>query len=128
MTKKATNETGTKEALKPDFSEETAPNNVHAFNLANTPIATIFKGIFQSNNESMNNVYDSYGNVQRELDAMSRSDELSFEQKQYIVDKNMEAADKQNKKDSENKKFYIYMAGIIAGTVITCAWIKYHSA
>lgn len=76
---------------------------------------TINKGL-ESNNESMQSVYDAYNAViaalQKELD----KDNLSFEEKKYYLEKMEEIADKVNEADKGNKKFIVTLSAI-AGVV-----------
>ena len=71
-----------------------------------------------SNDKSIMNCYDAgkamISSLQKELD----KEELSFEERKYVIDKMMEVSKMMNEKDSENKKFIAFMA-MIAGTVVT---------
>lgn len=62
-------------------------------------------------------VYDTYNaiidSLQKELD----KDDLSFEEKKYIIEQMKDMADKVDKKDSENKKWIGGMAAM-AGMVV----------
>lgn len=71
----------------------------------------------ESNKESTQSYYDScnliIASLQKQLDNQS----LTFEDKQYIIDKMLEVSKMMGDKDSENKKFIATLAVIGATTV-----------
>lgn len=74
---------------------------------------TLHKGI-ESNDKSVKAVYDNYSTIivslQKELD----KEELSFDEKKYIIEQMKDIADKIDKKDTENKRWIAGMATIAA--------------
>ena len=67
------------------------------------------KGL-ESNNESVKAVYDTYNSVIASLQKELDKDDLSFEQRKYIIEQMKEIAEKVYKKDTENKRFIAGMA------------------
>ena len=82
------------------------------------------KGL-ESNNESVARVYDTYNaiivSIQKELE----NENLTFEQKKYVIEQMKDVAEKVDKKDTENKRFIAGMATlatiIVGGTVAVLA-------
>lgn len=76
--------------------------------------------ILKENGDSVKTYYDScdvvLGTLQKELDR----DELTFEDRKYIIDKMMEVNQMKGMKDTENKKFLasLAMCGVAAVTVV----------
>lgn len=74
----------------------------------------------ENNNESVGSYYSScdaiISSLQKELD----KEELSFEEKKYIIDKMIEVNKMKGDKDSENKKFIAIM-GLIGGVAVCVA-------
>ena len=59
----------------------------------------------KSNNESIKNVYDTYNTIIVSLRKELENEDLTFEQKKYIIEQMKEIAGIIYKKDTENKKF-----------------------
>lgn len=82
------------------------------------------KGL-ESNNESVAKVYDSYNAIIVALQKELENEELTFEQKKYIIEQMKDVAEKVDKKDSENKKFIAGMATlatvVVGGTIAVLA-------
>lgn len=82
------------------------------------------KGL-ESNNESVAKVYDSYNAIIAALQKELENEELTFEQKKYIIEQMKDVAEKVDKKDSENKKFIAGMATlatiVVGGTIAVLA-------
>lgn len=82
------------------------------------------KGL-ESNNESVAKVYDSYNAIIAALQKELENEELTFEQKKYIIELMKDVAEKVDKKDSENKKFIAGMATlatiVVGGTIAVLA-------
>jgi hypothetical protein len=80
---------------------------------------SIDKG-FESNDESMKSFYETNNliimSLQKELD----KDNLTFDEKKYIIDKMLEVSNAVYQKDSENKKFIVTLA-VVAGGIATVA-------
>lgn len=72
----------------------------------------ITEGI-KKNDESVQNVYNSYNILLNALQNELNKDELTFEDKKYIIEQMKDISDKINEKDTENKKFLIGMTAII---------------
>lgn len=72
---------------------------------------------FESNDKSVESVYDTYSVIIQSLQTELDKEDLSFEKKKYIIEQMKDVADKVDKKDSENKKWIFGMAAI-AGTVL----------
>lgn len=71
-----------------------------------------------SNDKSIMTCYDAGNAIISSLQKELGKEELSFEERKYIIDKMMEVSKMMNEKDSENKKFLAFMA-MLAGTVVT---------
>lgn len=69
------------------------------------------KGL-EENSESVQKCYDTYGAIILSLQKELEKENLSFEEKKYIIEQMKEIADKVDKKDSENKKFIWAMSGM----------------
>jgi hypothetical protein len=82
------------------------------------------KGL-ELNNESVAKVYDSYNAIITALQKELENENLSFEQKKYIIEQMKEVAEKVDKKDTENKRFIAGMATlaaiVVGGTVAVLA-------
>lgn len=82
------------------------------------------KGL-ESNNESVKAVYDTYNAVITSLQKELENENLTFEQKKYIIEQMKDVAEKVDKKDTENKRFIAYMATlatiVVGGTVAVLA-------
>lgn len=82
------------------------------------------KGL-ESNNESVAKVYESYNAIIAALQKELENEELTFDQKKYIIEQMKDVAEKVDKKDTENKKFIAGMATlatiVVGGTVAVLA-------
>ena len=82
------------------------------------------KGL-ESNNESVAKVYESYNAIIAALQKELENEELTFDQKKYIIEKMKDVAEKVDKKDTENKRFIAGMATlatiVVGGTVAVLA-------
>ena len=74
------------------------------------------KGI-ESNNKNMQQVYDTYNSIMVSLQQQLDKDNLSFEDKKYIIGQMKEIAEKLDRKDSENKNF-LFKTFAVAGVVV----------
>lgn len=74
------------------------------------------KGI-ESNDKSIKSVYDTYSAIIESLQKELNKEDLSFDEKKYIIEQMKNIADKVDKKDTENKKWIAGLAAI-AGTVV----------
>lgn len=81
-----------------------------------TVVPVSLKGI-ESNDKSAQSVYDTYSAIIDSLQKEIDKNDLSFEEKKYIIEQMKDVADKVDKKDSENKKWIAGMA-VIAGMVV----------
>lgn len=83
---------------------------------------TLDKGL-ESNKESVQLYYESCKSVIESLQKQLDDQNLSFEERKYIIDKMFEISKMIGEKDSENKKFIATMTviGTVAFSVITVA-------
>ena len=82
------------------------------------------KGL-ESNNESVKAVYDTYNAIIAPLQKELENENLTFEQKKYIIEQMKDVAEKVDQKDTENKRFIAGMATlatiVVGGTVAVLA-------
>ena len=82
------------------------------------------KGL-ESNNESVKAVYNTYSAVIASLQKELENENLTFEQKRYIIEQMKDVAEKADTKDTENKRFIAGMATlatiVVGGTVAVLA-------
>lgn len=78
------------------------------------------KGL-ESNRESIQPYYDSCKSIIETLQNQLENENLSFEEKRYIIDKMLEISKTMGEKDSENKKFIVTMSviGLVALSIST---------
>lgn len=69
-----------------------------------------------SNDESVTKVYDSYNAIITVLQKELENEELTFDQKKYIIEQMKYIAEKVDKKDTENKKFLAGLAMLASFT------------
>lgn len=83
---------------------------------------TLDKGL-ESNKESVQAYYDSCNAIIKTLEKEFDRENLSFEEKKYIIEKMAEISDKMGEKDSQNKKFIVAMSvvGVVGVSVVTAA-------
>lgn len=72
---------------------------------------TLEKGL-ESNKESVQSYYDLCNSIIEVLKKQIDSENLSFEEKKYIIDKMLEISKMMGEKDSENKKFIVAIGGV----------------
>lgn len=79
----------------------------------------------ESNNKSVKAVYDTYNAVITSLQKELEKENLTFEQKKYIIEQMKDVAEKVDKKDTENKRFIAGMATlaaiVVSSTVVVLA-------
>ena len=84
------------------------------------------KGL-ESNNESVKAVYDTYNSVISSLQKELENENLTFEQKKYIIEQMKDVAEKVDKKDTETKRFIIGMFAlktiVVGGAVAVIATV-----
>lgn len=75
----------------------------------------------ESNSESVQAYYDSCQSIIKALEKQLDKDNLSFEERKYIIEKMVEISDRIGEKDSQNKKFTAAMSGVcmVAVGVVT---------
>lgn len=82
------------------------------------------KGL-ESNNESVKAVYDTYNAIITSLQKKLENENLTFEQKKYIIEQMKDVTEKVDKKDTENKRFIAGMSTlatiVVGGTVAVLA-------
>lgn len=79
----------------------------------------------ESNNKSVKAVYDTYNAVITSLQKELEKENLTFEQKKYIIEQMKDVAEKVDKKDTENKRLIAGMATlaaiVVSSTVVVLA-------
>lgn len=65
-----------------------------------------------TNSESVQTYYDSCKSIIEVLQKQIDAENISFEERKYIIDKMLEASKMMGEKDSENKKFIVTLAVI----------------
>lgn len=95
-----------KKALEqfPEFSNVT-------MEMLNRYKETLEKGL-EANKEGVQSYYDSCKSIIESLQNQLEHENLSFEERKYIIDKMLEISKMMGEKDSENKKFIIIMSGL----------------
>lgn len=79
---------------------------------------TLDKGM-SSNDKSIQTVYNTYNTIIVSLQKQLDSENLSFEEKKYIIEQMKEIADKVDKKDTENKRWITGMVALAAATALS---------
>lgn len=79
---------------------------------------TLDKGL-ESNRESVQSYYDSCNSIIKALQKQLENENLSFEEKKYIIDKMCEISKMMGEKDSESKTFITTMA--VIGALVVCS-------
>lgn len=83
---------------------------------------TFFTKALSDNNESVQAYYSICNAILKQLSKMLEKDELSFEEKSYIIEKMMEIESRVNEKDTENKRHRLRICAFVAtGFVIVIA-------
>lgn len=77
---------------------------------------TLDKGL-ESNKESVQSYYDSCKAIIEVLQKQLEDENLSFEERKYIIDRLLEISKMMGEKDTENKKFIVTMAVVGAAAV-----------
>ena len=72
----------------------------------------------QSNNESVQRVYDECALITSSLQKLLENENLSFEEKKTVIEKMTEIARMVSQKDTENKQFVIRMTTIVSAVVV----------
>lgn len=86
-----------------------------------TEYKEILNRSLESNKESVQSYYSSCNSLIRILEKELENDELTFEQRKYIIEQMLEISKKMGEKDTENKKFIVTLAmcGVVALGVAT---------
>lgn len=75
----------------------------------------------ESNRESVQSYYEVCTSIIQTLQKQLEQENLTFEERKYIIDKMLEVSKMMGDKDSENKKFLVALAGagavVVAGTI-----------
>lgn len=82
---------------------------------------SLLSELISENGESSKSVYDTYDRVLDSLEELLKNEQLSFEDKKFILEQMREIAEAVDRKDSENKSFWgaiakvgmVAMAGIV---------------
>lgn len=78
---------------------------------------TLNKGM-EANKESVQTYYDSCNSIIASLQKYLEDENLSFEDRKYVIDKMLEVSKMMGEKDSENKKFIATLA--VVGAAAAC--------
>lgn len=78
---------------------------------------TLNKGM-EANKESVQTYYDSCNSIIASLQKYLEDENLSFEDRKYVIDKMLEVSKMMGEKDSENKKFIATLA--VVGATAAC--------
>ena len=84
---------------------------------------TVVEKSLDANSESSKQCFEIYNTVLNALKTCVEKDDLSFEEKQYYLDKMMEIGKMAEKKDTENKKFNWSMVSAAAFVVVAVVGI-----
>ena len=84
----------------------------------------VFYNLIKSSNESTKNVYDGYNRTLDALEKMLLNENLKFEERIQIIEKMQEITDKMDVKDSENKNFWLKIAGVVVGAVVLALGLR----
>jgi hypothetical protein len=99
-------------AMMPDMDKEVALGII-----AQLPVFTRFSvealgalrkaqdSVQASNNQSQGKVHDAYSDIREALKAELKKENLTPEERQYLLDLLMETGNRESKKDTENKRF-----------------------
>lgn len=108
--------------MVPRMDPEVAKKALEQFpNFASTSLDVLkeYKGIIEEtlsdDRESMQACYDMYGRVMTSLEKLLENEELSFEEKTYILNQMRDVADAVAEKDSEKANNRLKLIGIVGG-------------
>lgn len=106
--------------MVPKMNPEVAKKALEQFpNFASTSLDILkeYRGVIQEamedDRESMRSCYDMYNRVMDSLEKMLDNDDLTFEQKTYILDQMQEVAAAVADKDSEKSRNRLKLIGVI---------------
>lgn len=80
---------------------------------------TLDKGL-EANDESIKKVYATYTAIIESLQKELEKENLTFDERKYIIEQMKEIADKVAKKDTENKRFILKLCKIGGVVVLGC--------
>lgn len=83
----------------------------------------IVEKALESNDNSTQTVYETYKKEIEICNELIKSNELTFENKKYLLDRIHECAKAIDKKDSENKEFLFNVIKTVAGVFAFCGCI-----
>lgn len=83
------------------------------------------KDILEKNDASTRQCIENYDKILDSLKKILEENNLSFEERKYVITQMKEIAEKIDKKDSENKTFLLKMVGTITAALGTVAVIVY---
>ena len=108
--------------MVPKMNPEVAKKALEQFpNFASTSLdvlkeyRSVIQEAMEDDRESMRSCYDMYNRVMDSLEKMLDNDDLTFEQKTYILDQMQEVAAAVADKDSEKSRNRLKLIGIIGG-------------
>ena len=108
--------------MVPKMNPEVAKKALEQFpNFASTSLdilkeyRSVIQEAMEDDRESMRSCYDMYNRVMDSLEKMLDNDDLTFEQKTYILDQMQEVAAAVADKDSEKSRNRLKLIGVIGG-------------
>lgn len=109
-------------SMIPKMDPEVAKKALEQFpNFASTSLDIMkeYRGILeqamQDDRDSTQVCYDMYGRVMDSLESMLHQDDLTFDEKTYILSQMKEVADEVSRKDSEKANMRLKILGIVGG-------------
>lgn len=109
-------------SMIPKMDPEVAKKALEQFpNFASTSLDIMkeYRGILeqamQDDQDSTQVCYDMYGRVMDSLESMLHQDDLTFDEKAYILNQMKEVADEVSRKDSEKANMRLKILGIVGG-------------
>lgn len=81
----------------------------------------IVKAALNENAKDNKSYYDSCNIILNALSKLLEKEDLSFEERKYIIEQLLEVEDRMNKKNTESKEFYLKVIKIAAATLVVGA-------
>ncbi len=114
-------------SMLPNMDPEVAKKAIEQFpTYAGTvkEIVSEYKGFLEKaladNAESVQSYYAICNSILNTLSNMLEQDDLSFDEKKYIIDQMLEVESRVRQKDTENKKHRLKIVGWASVVIITC--------
>lgn len=113
-------------SMLPNMDPEVAKKAIEQFpTYAGTvkEIVSEYKGFlekaFADNAESVQSYYAICNSILNTLSNMLEQDDLSFDEKKYIINQMLEVESRVEQKDTENKKHWLKIIGLTSAVIIT---------